>query len=241
MKAIEHKVKHIYQPTNNTCGYASLSMLLSYYNVDKTVDELTAEVPQPKGEDGVPYGSVTAQLVQWCEENNLHSHMYAFDPAVLDISWQKLSSKQILERLKTLKDTHTTPILGEHWSKVYMQAYIAMLEAGAELTVRPTVSTRLIYDLLQKGPVYANVCSSVMTGVGRTRNTGLRKSVSDDREKRLNNHSIVIYGNDKEGNFLVADPWDGLTVIDPELMICSITAAIVECDSQLFVIKSKNK
>ncbi len=239
MKAINHKVDHVYQPTNNTCGYASLSILLSYYGVTKSVEELTENVPQPKGEDGKPTGSVTPQLVQWCETNGLHCHMYAFDPAVLDISWHKLSSNKILERLKALKNTHVTRIMGKYWTKLYMQAYIDMIEAGAELTIKPTVSTELIYGLLQKGPVYANICSSVMSGMGRTREIALRKSVSDDTQERINNHSIVIYGNDTKGEFLVADPWSGLIKIDPELMICSITAAIVECDSQLFVIESK--
>ena len=63
----------------------------------------------------------------------------------------------------------------------------------------------------------------------------------DDINGTISTHSIVIYGNDEEGNFLVADPWDGLEVTDPETMLCAITAAEIECDSQCFQFSLKKE
>ena len=237
MKAVEYKVKHIYQPTNSTCGYASLAMLLSYYSINTSVEELTKKVPQPKDEKGEPAGSVTAQLVEWCQEQGLKTHMYSFDCEVLDLSWKDLSAKEVLAKLKTAHGKKVAPVFGKHWTDVYIDAYTDMLKAGSKLTIQPLVTTKLLYMLLEKGPVFANICSTASRGKGRTRNIDLRKSVVDDVNGSIWNHSIVIYGNDKDGNFLVADPWDGLMVMDPENMICSITAAQVECDNQCFVIE----
>lgn len=238
MKAIKHKVNLTYQPTNTTCGYASLSMLLDFYGVKKEVIDLTKEVPQPVDEKGESFGSITAQLVQWCQQNGLSAHMYSFDPMITDLSWSKLSQQKILERLKAVKNNRVAPMIGEYWSKVYVQAYIDMMKAGAKLSVLPTVKSALLYDLLESGPVFVNVCSSVLRGAGRSVNSALRKGESDDVAGSIWNHSIIVYGNDEKGNFLVADPWSGMIKVEPEVMLCSITAAIVECDSQLFVIEN---
>lgn len=239
MKKIEHRVKHVYQPTNHTCGYASLSMLLSFYDIEKTVDELTSEVPQPKNEKGEATGSVTAQLVAWCAQNGLKAHMYSFDCEVLDLSWKSLNKKNLIKKLKEAREYRVAEVFGRHWSRVYIDAYTNMLESGAKLTIQPYVTSELIYKLLEKCPVYANICSTVARGEGRKRNIGLRKSVLDDKDGTISNHSIVIYGNDEDGKFLVADPWDGLLKVDPEKMVVIITAAQIECDNQIFVVEGK--
>lgn len=238
MKAIEHNVKHIYQPTNSTCGYASMSILLSYYNKDISVDDLLKVVPHPKDEKGNETGSVTAQLVAWCQQQGFKTHMYSFDCLVLDLSWQKLNKKELIARLKAVRGKRDAKVFSKHWANIYIDAYLAMLEAGAKLTIQPFVTTKLLYKLLEKGPVFANICSTARTGKGRNRNVGLRKSVLDDVNGLVSNHSIVLYGNDSKGNFLVADPWEGMIISNPETMITSITAAQIECDNQVFVIEA---
>ncbi len=65
MNKVNHPIRHQLQPTSSSCDYTGLSTLLSYYNIDKSQEELIKEVPQPKGEDGKPFRSVTAQLATW--------------------------------------------------------------------------------------------------------------------------------------------------------------------------------
>ena len=108
------------------------------------------------------------------------------------------------------------------------------------LNIRPYVTSKLLYDLLKQGPLYANISSTTLRGKGRQRHTQLRKSVTDDINGNTATHSIVIYGNDGKGNFLVADSMDGLITIDPETMVIVITAAQIESDNQVFVIEKKN-
>jgi ABC-type bacteriocin/lantibiotic exporter with double-glycine peptidase domain len=69
MNPIKHNIKHYYQPTNNTCGYAALATLLSHYDEQFKPEEFVRKVEQPKDAEGTSHGSVTAQLADWCQVN----------------------------------------------------------------------------------------------------------------------------------------------------------------------------
>jgi hypothetical protein len=45
-----------------------------------------------------------------------------------------------------------------------------------------------------------------------------------------------MYGNDENGNFLIADPWEkpGRHVIEADVMVAAIGTAQLECDNQVF-------
>ena len=238
MKAVEHKVKHYYQPTNSSCGYASLAMLLSYYDFHITPKEVIKQVNVRNHGKESGDGSVTAQLAAWVVTQGYDVEFYSFDSQITDLSWSKLSQQEILEQLKKVKDVRDVKALGgKEWSKLYVQAYIDLIKSGGILHVRPYVTTKLLYALLNKGPVYANIASTTLRGKGRQRMVGLHKSITDDINGTTATHSIVIYGNDEKGNFLIADPWVGLVVIEPETIAVVITAAQIECDNQVFVIE----
>jgi hypothetical protein len=236
MKKTLHEVTHHYQPTNNTCGYAALAIFLSHYGKQYKPEELVGKVPQPKDAEGTLYGSVTAQLADWCQTQGFQVHMYVSDMYILDLSWKNKSSQQIKERLKQVKSKRKVPLMDSHWVGVYEDAYLSMLTHGADLSVVQFITTELLYKLLQNGPIYTNICSTASSGRGRTISKELRKDIVDDIAGHISTHSVVIYGNDEQGNFLVADPWDGLMTIEPEHMVLSIEAAQIECDNQIFVI-----
>lgn len=125
------------------------------------------------------------------------------------------------------------------WTKQYTQAYIDFVLEGGVLRIQPSVTTSLLYELLKTGPFLPCVSYSTLYGASRSRNIDDLKSVDDDIDGRAMNHSIVVYGNDNEGNFLIADPWKkpGLHIIEPERMIAAISTAQIECDNLLFKIR----
>lgn len=212
MQAIEHKITHHYQPTSTSCGYASLSMLLSHYGHDISTNDLLRQVPQGKGESGEPVGSLTAQLAEWCVKHGFKVDFISFDFLITDLTWMGLGSDQLLEKLESIKNIRDVQnVGGKYWSQLYVQAYIDLIKSGGKLSVKPHVTTNLLYTMLKNGPVYANICASVVHGIGRQQypepNTPKRLRKPDDIHGTVGTHSVVIYGNDKEGNFLVADPW----------------------------------
>lgn len=236
MSRIKHKIKHHYQPTNNTCGYAALATLLSHYGEQLTPEELVRKVEQPKDAEGTSHGSVTAQLADWCQTNGYQVNMFVSDMYILDLSWTNKSTKQIKQALERVKSKRANQLMDSHWVNVYEEAYLSMIKHGSELSSVQFITSKLLNELLEKGPVYVNICSSAHTGRGRTNSTELRKDEIDDLNGRVSTHSVVLYGVDENGDYLISDPWDGLTTCTPEHMVLSVEAAQVECDNQVFTI-----
>lgn len=237
MEATKHKITHYYQPTSNTCGYAALAILLSHYGQSKTPKEIVGLVPQPTDENGKPIGSITAQLAAWCVNEGYKVDFTSFDVLITDLSWQNLSNDELVAKLEQVKNVRdVSNVGGKVWSRIYAQAYIDLIKAGGNLNVSPHPTSKSLYELLQHAPVYANIAPSVVYGKGRSRTPepDKRLDVPDDINGTVGTHSVVIYGNDTDGNFLVADPWHGLVVIPAETMLCGITAAQLECDNQIF-------
>ena len=98
-----------------------------------------------------------------------------------------------------------------------------------------------LYEILKKGPFLPCVSYSTLYSAGRYKNTDEIESVDDDVYGRAVNHSIVVYGNDESGNFMIADPWrkPGLHTIEPERLLAAISTAQIECDNLLFQIQPR--
>lgn len=57
------------------------------------------------------------------------------------------------------------------------------------------------------------------------------REIPDDANGTIGTHSVVVYGNTASGDFLLADPWRGLTQVPRDALICAMTAAEIECDA----------
>lgn len=239
MKSTSYSVKHQYQPTNTTCSPTALSILLEHYGKVLGPLEIEKMVPQCVNDKGEKIGTIGQQLATWCISNGFAVTMYTFDVQVIDQSWSKLEKDTLLERMKLRKSGWVVPGMGDEWTQQYAQSYIDFVEAGGKLIILPALSSKLMYELLRTGPFLPCVSFSTLYGVGRSSNTGEIESNLDDVNGRAVNHSIVVYGNDESGNFLIADPWQkpGLHTIEPERLIAAISTAQIECDNLLFQIQ----
>jgi hypothetical protein len=241
MSNIEHTVKHYYQPTNHTCSQSALAILLSFFGKSLTPEEIAAKIPVNKNDKGEDWGSINQQLATWCLSQGFEVDIYTADFEIIDLSWIKLTKETLLERMELAKDHREVPSLGKEWSKIYTQSYIDFLNAGGELHLEPYMTTKLIDDLLPASPLLLCVCYNVLYTSGRSKDIGLRKAETDDLNGKLTNHSIVIYGKDGDGNYLIADPYKepGLHTIEPERLLAAMTAAQMECDNLLFQLKTR--
>lgn len=238
---IKHEINHVYQPTNHTCCQSALSMLLSFFDIDISPEEVASKVPVCKNEKGEEVGSVVQKLATWCILEGFEASLYTADYQILDLSWVGLSRGDLIRKMKEVLDTREVPAIGREWTKIYLEEYINFAEAGGNIEIIPYVSEELLDRLLVDSPVHITVNQNVFSNKGRTKNTGLRKSELDYKNGELNTHSILVYGKNDEGKYLVADPWTepGLLEVEPELLIVSVAAAQIECDSIIFQLRKK--
>lgn len=241
MKKISWDVKPQTQPTSTTCSPTALSILLGNYGDNISPVEVESSVPQSVDESGANMGTVTQQLATWCISRGYRATLYTFDCQVIDQSWPELSKDELLERLRLRKEGWVVPSLGKTWTEQYAQSYIDFVEAGGNLHIEKAVTTSLINRLLEKGPLLTNVSFSTLYRAMRTKIVNDDESESNDVEGRALNHTIVIYGVDKNGDYMIADPAEskkpGLQVIKPEVMLAGISTAQIECDNLLFQIE----
>lgn len=236
MNKIEHEIKHQYQPTNTTCSPTALSMLLGFYGENYSVDDISTKVPQVKNEKGDNSGTINTQMATWCKSLGFDVALYTADVQVIDQSWSKFSSGEIVERLEARKSGFKVPSLGDLWNTAYCQAYIEFIQSGGELHIVNAITSNLLYELLKEGPILPCLSFGTLYGKGRTSTVDETETNPDDVNGKAWNHSVVIYGNDEKGNFLIADPWEkpGYHVIEQDVMVAAIGTAQLECDNQVF-------
>jgi len=220
-----------------------MSILLSCYDQEISPEEIGNRVPQIKDKAGNNRGTINTQLATWGLSLGFDVSLYTFDCQIIDQSWSELNPQRIIERLEADKSGIDVPSLGSIWSDPYRQSYIDFIKAGGKLHIQPSVSSKLLHGLLAEGPILPCLCFNTLYGAGRSRNEGAHDSMDDDVNGLAMNHSVVIYGNDSAGNFLIADPWKkpGLQTVEPERMLCAISTAQIECDNLVFQLTPKNK
>lgn len=240
MSESNYTIHHYYQPTNTSCGPTSLAMIFSYYGKERTPEEVIKEIPVIRNKAGEDCGTSGQQLAIWCLAQGFHVDLYSADFQLLDLSWSSLSKAEMLERLTKAIKVRIAPAIGKDWSSLYLKSYIEFIKSGGTLHIDPYISSSLLNELLENGPVVVTVNFNVLHSVGRTTDIALRKSRADDINGKLANHFVVLYGRE-HGSYLIDDPWEkpGKHIIEPERLVASISAAQMECDSLIFQLSEK--
>lgn len=239
MKSIEHKIQHYLQPTNSSCGYAALAMLLSFYDAKVSPEDILKAVPIIKNEQEEDLGSLSPELATWILGRDYAVDLYTFDFQIIDLSWANLSRDKVIERLETVKNIRNVPSLGRNMSERFIQSYIDFLRAGGNLRIKQNPTSELLINLLRKAPIFVNVSSHPLYNLGRLSYPEPGKNTADDVNGKITTHSLVIYGVTSDGNFLLADPWEGLSEVEPEVLLCGIMGAQIECDTMCFQVFEK--
>lgn len=216
-------------------------MLLSHYGIAKDPGEILKMKSVYATDDGRDWGTMAADLAALCIPIGFGADVYTFDCRLIDHSWSALSRDALIARLESVKAHGHVPTLGKNISGIFIQSYIDFLRSGGTLHIAPYVTLRQLYSLLEKGPFQATVCMGAFYGLGKQRLNDDGKPVLDDVHGGIGTHFVVVYGNDEQGNFLIADPSKkpGLYIVEPERLTGSIMAAQRDCENIVFQISQK--
>jgi hypothetical protein len=235
----EYDLHYYQQSTNHSCTPTATAMLLSHYGKTITPDDVMAAVPVNTDDQGEEIGSISQDLATWCLVQGFDVTMYSFDCQIIDLAWAKLSVEEVIERLQAVKMVRDVPNLGKLWSQKYVESYQHFLESGGELHIQPYVTESLLQELLQTGPIFVSICTQPYFDQGRTRYEGYKEEIADDVNGIVTTHSVVVYGINDDGDYLIADPWQGKYTAKSDRLLNGITAAQIECDNLLFVLREK--
>lgn len=231
MEAVKHHLTHFFQTAEVNCGYTALAMQLSHYGSSLTPEDIFRSAPRAVA-DGVELpGSLATQLAAWALGEGYKARLTTFDFLIIDLAWASLDGPALVSRLTAVRDSRQVPSLGKALSRTYIDEYVRYLEAGGQLVIVPHVSSSRIYDKLRHGPVGVSVCTAPLYGHGRMSEALPGREIPDDANGTIGTHSVVVYGNTASGDFLLADPWRGLTQVTRDALICAMTAAEIECDA----------
>ena len=231
MEAVKHDLTHFFQTAEVNCGYTALAMQLSHYGSVLTPEDIYRSAPRAVVEGVELPGSVATQLAGWALGQGYKARLTTFDFLIVDLAWASLNDPALVSRLKAVRDSRHVPSLGKALSGTYVDEYVRYLEAGGELVILPHVSSCSIYEKLRQGPVGVSVCTAPLYGHGRMAEALPGREIPDDAKGTIGTHSVVVYGNTASGDFLLADPWRGLTQVPRDALICAMTAAEIECDA----------
>lgn len=231
MESVKHDLTHFFQTAEVNCSYTALAMQLSHYGSVLTPEDVYRSAPRAVAEGVEGPGSLPTQLAVWALQHGYQTRLTTFDFLIIDLAWGSLDGPALVARLTAVRDSRDVPSLGKALSRAYVDAYVRYLQAGGELVILPHVSSSSIYDKLRHGPVGVSVCTAPLYGHGRMSEALPGREIPDDTNGSIGTHSVVIYGHTVSGDFLLADPWRGLTQVSRDALICAMTAAEIECDA----------
>ncbi len=164
------------------CGIASLSMILKYYHINKSIAELKKEIKVYKHT-----GSYAPQLGRYLLDNGFRVEIVTMSPFLFTRRFRNKSQKYLLKHLEKLRQHNKEPKL-----KRSLRFFIEFIRKGGKVIVKIPTIEDIREEILNKKPLGAIITSRFLLA----------------RVPSFNFHFNVITGID--GKYIyVNDPlWD---------------------------------
>ncbi len=208
MQEISYPLTSQAQQGTKDCAQANLSLLLSHYNIHKSVEDITAAVPVYVNTEGKSLGSSVGHIASYALDLGLKATLHVSDVQLFDQSWSTLSADELCNALVRrvpyihhgTYDTETLHVIAD--------GFVQFLRKGGTI-VTPVVDEHYIHTQLVQGPLFFIVNYQYAFQRPRTNYTEEVKS-ADPITGSLSTHVVTITGY-KDGQFQVVD-----TVREPE-------------------------
>lgn len=204
---------------SSDCGIACVAMILEYYGIKKSIEEIKKDVAIFKN-----VGTYMPQLGNYFLSQNFDVEIVTINPHLFNVSFKNASQKKLLTHLKKRYE-----VIHIKEMKKCVEFFIKFIEAGGKLTVGIPNTKDIKEEIKNKRPLLVQLTSSVLS----------TKHIS------FNSHFNIITGIDAQKihtNDPAADSTGGRHdyVIDDYLYAIH-AAAFGEADNaSIMIIKCKN-
>lgn len=223
------------QPSDTTCGPASLHAVYRFYGLDVPMAQLAEQVPQLPGG-----GTLAVHLALDAMARGFDATIYTCNLQVFDPTWFHADSPPLAQRLRTQMRYKR-----DRKMRMASRAYLAFDESGGRLMMCE-ITFDLILEHLRRGmPLIAGLSSTWLYQCARDRPWD---NEPDDVAGEPSGHFVVIHGADTASRRLsIADPYlhepfpgSRAYTMDADRVIHAILLGIMTYDAKMLLIHPRN-
>lgn len=234
MQTIDYDISLVKQDLQG-CVQSNAVQILKYYSIQKSLDEIKAEVPVFVSKEGNLLGSSLGHIASYFINQGLKTTIHTVDIEIFDRSWKGLPNRDLIEKLQQRRKFIQSTKYNQEALDVIFDGYISFLKLGGQISF-PIIDENFIINLLKSGPIYGVVSFNFLNSASKYKVSDVSKnSIPDSVEGSSGTHVVTIAGY-KDSQFKLIDPdpeFGGIRWVDSSLLIGSIYLAETDFDSIL--------
>ena len=231
-------VKILPQPDDVTCGPTSLHAIYHHYGYQISLHRLISEIEMLEGG-----GTLGAFLGLDALKRGFDATIHSVNLEILDPTWVNLSMEALADKLRQ-------EYAAKHRAKlrVAIKAYLRFIELGGIVSLKDFKPGLFDRYFKKNVPLIAGVSTTFLYQSKREYTNSDNMSVFDDIHGDPMGHFVVVYGENEEKKFLIADPdctnpiaHDHYYAVERNRLVHSILLGILTYDSLILAVQPKKK
>jgi len=220
------------------CTQASVTQLLNYYGINKTIEEVKKEVPVYVSPEGKPVGTSLGHMGCYLLQQGFQTTFHIVDVEIFDRSWKELTSEQLVQKLQERKQFIRHSRYEQEAFDLIFDGYISFLRSGGKIEL-PIIDEAYLVKQLEQAPFLAVVSYNFLHSDSKYRYDNEHNiNVRDDIKGNPTTHAIIVSGYE-EGKFSIVDPDEengGKKTISASQLIGAIYLAETDFDSLVLTV-----
>ena len=231
-------VKILPQPDDVTCGPTSLHAIYHNYGYQISLHRLISEIEMLEGG-----GTLGVFLGLDALKRGFDATIHSVNLEIFDPTWVNLSMEALADKLRQ-------EYAAKHRAKlrVAIKAYLRFIELGGIVSLKDFKPGLFDRYFKKNVPLIAGVSTTFLYQSKREYTNSDNMSVFDDIHGDPTGHSVVVYGENEEKKFLIADPdctnpiaHDHYYAVERNRLVHSILLGILTYDSLILAVQPKKK
>ena len=231
-------VKILPQPDYVTCGPTSLHAIYHHYGYQISLHRLISEIEMLEGG-----GTLGVFLGLDALKRGFDATIHSVNLEIFDPTWVNLSMEALADKLRQ-------EYAAKHRAKlrVAIKAYLRFIELGGIVSLKDFKPGLFDRYFKKNVPLIAGVSTTFLYQSKREYTNSDNMSVFDDIHGDPMGHFVVVYGENEEKKFLIADPdctnpiaHDHYYAVERNRLVHSILLGILTYDSLILAVQPKKK